>query len=493
MGIKRGARRGLARLVPQSLLSRMVIVLVIAVLAAQALSSLIWVAQIKTRNQENVLSMSNHLAFSIASTVRFFKSLPVEYRHIVLDQLRRMGGSRFFVTFNSELINISPTPDADLKRWVLEEVDSVLQRELGRQVEIISEFSFAESLHVFNNDIRLLDLPPGWGHHSLLLHPQKTPILVVQIGLEKDEWLYLATLLPTPDGLIEGDYLPAERLWFMGITVVLVVLSLFVVVRWLTRPLKLLSRAADELGKDIERPPLPEEGSTEVVAAARTFNAMQERIQRYIQDRETLFSAISHDLKTPITRLRLRAEMLDDDQLRGKFIQDLEDLDHMVHGALQCVKDTTVHENPVNIDLHYLLQQICEGADLQRKKVVLTGVLEQPFWGKPLALKRAFSNIIDNALFYGHQAEVFLEDVNEGVHVAVRDFGPGVPEMEQDRIFEPYVRLEKSRNRNTGGSGLGLSIARNIIHAHGGRLKVRNHEQGGFVVEVWLPRQYQEV
>ncbi len=483
----------LRRFVPKSLLSRLIVLLLAAVITAQALSSLIWVTQLKSRHYENVEGMANQIAFSISSTVRFFKSLPLEFRHIVLDQLRRMGGSRFFVTFNSEHIDIEPTPDTELKRAVLNEVNQVIYSELGTDIELHSEFSLAQSLRVFNNDIRLLDLPPGWGHHSLLMDPYKTPILVVQVGLEEDEWLYLATLMPTPDGLLDSDYLPKDRIWFMGFTVILVILCSLFVVRWLTRPIKLLSKAAEDLGKDIDRPPLPEKGSTELKAAARTFNAMQKRLKRYIEDRETLFSAISHDLKTPITRLRLRAEMLDDERQREKFVQDLQDLETMVHGALQCVKDTAIHENPMNIDMESLLKEICDGANLKDLCVTLHGHPVKPFWGKPFALKRAFTNIVDNAVFYGKTAEVNLYEEGSNVIIRVRDHGPGVSAKDQEKIFEPYVRLEKSRNRNTGGSGLGLSIVRNIIHGHGGIINVRNHLEGGFEVEISLPRQQNQM
>ncbi|OZG71387.1 two-component sensor histidine kinase [Hahella sp. CCB-MM4] len=504
---KAAAGRFLNRWLPKSLASRFVLLLLIAVLSAQGLSSLVWVTQLKTRHHESVIGMASQIAYSISSTVRFFKSLPVDYRHIVLDQLRRLGGSRFFVTFNSEYINITPTPQSELKQAVLEEMNEVLKAQLGSEVDLHADFSLASTLHVFNNDIRLLDLPPGWGHHSLLLEPAKTPILVIQVGLKENEWLYLATLMPTPDGLLENDNLPADRLWFMGITIVLVMLVSLLTIRYLTRPLKLLSRAAEELGRDIDRPPIPESGSAEMVTAARTFNAMQERLRRYIEDRETLFSAISHDLKTPITRLRLRAELLEDEQVKGKFVQDLLELEHMVQGALQCVKDTAIHENPVNIDMNIMLQQICDGANLEKRQVSLTGLVNKKYWGKPLALKRAFTNLVDNAVFYGRQAEAHLSQTSKGMHVVdlqkpvnvhlsqteeammvtIRDHGPGVAERDMERIFEPYVRLEKSRNRNTGGSGLGLSIVRNIIKGHGGEIRLRNHPGGGLVVEVTLP------
>ena len=479
--------RSLGRYTPQSLRSRLIILLLAAVVLAQILSSVIWVTQLKSRHLENVTGMASQIAFSISSTVRFFKSLPVEYRHIVLDQLRRMGGSRFFVTFNDEYIAIEPFTDNDYVSAVIAGVNRIIYSELGTAIELHTSFSLANTLRVFNNDTRLLELPPGWGHHSLLLEPDKTPILVVQVGLGEDQWLYLATLVPAVSGLLDGDYLPLDRALFIGFTVILIILGALLIVRWLTRPIKLLSQAAEELGRNLDRAPLPETGSTEVKAAASTFNAMQKRLKSYIKDRETLFSAISHDLKTPITRLRLRAEMLDDDTLRDKFIQDLQELESMVHAALQGLKDTTSNEESVQVDVSKLLTEVCEGANLKQHCVSLDFDPTSPVLGKPMALKRAFTNIIDNAVFYGGKAEVVLTQSASNLVIRVRDFGPGVASEDQKKIFEPFVRLEKSRSRHTGGSGLGLSIVSNIIHAHGGDLQVGNHPRQGFVVTVVLP------
>ncbi|MBF6907336.1 HAMP domain-containing histidine kinase, partial [Acinetobacter baumannii] len=204
--------------------------------------------------------------------------------------------------------------------------------------------------------------------------------------------------------------------------------------------------------------------------------AMRERIARYLKDRDRLFVSISHDLRTPIMRLKLRAELLDDDGLRSEFHEDLDDLDMMVKGALQCVRDSDIHENPTAIRLDTLIGRIVRGARLAGREVGFTesGVVVT---AKPLALKRALGNLLDNALHYGKRADITVREEGGQVAIRIRDHGPGVPEEALRTLAEPYVRLDQGRERNPGGMGLGLGIARDIVHGHGGRLDLANHLQ----------------
>ncbi|OMH25720.1 ATP-binding protein [Motiliproteus sp. MSK22-1] len=478
----------LYRLIPKSLIGRMMAVMVLGVLLAQLFSNVIWVQQLDREKEQVAERSALDLAESVASTVTFFKALPSEYRHIVLSQLRDMGGTRFFVSLNKELLYIEDIEDSKLKQIVLDNFISGLRKRLGSQVEFQVRFSKPETLHVFNNKTLLLDLPPRWAQHSLIYDPQSPPILVAQIKMGEKEWFYLAALLPKPDLLLESEYLPANRLLFLALLVVILLLLATLVVRWLNRPLAKLAQAAERLGQDIDRPPLKEQGPLEVQATARAFNRMQERLQRFIEDRERLFSAISHDLKTPITRLRLRAEMLEDDDQRGSFSRDLEDLDRMVSGALECARGTDIHEPVQPIHIMALLESLQDDAQVLGHRVKVLGEVGPPYWAKPMALKRCLSNLVDNAIFYGQEAEVEVKNSPEVLEFFIRDQGPGIPDGALEQVFEPYYRVEESRNRNTGGTGLGLSIARNIVHAHGGDLVLHNRENGGLEVHITLPR-----
>jgi signal transduction histidine kinase len=267
-----------------------------------------------------------------------------------------------------------------------------------------------------------------------------------------------------------------------------VLLLCILVVRSITRPLAALSDAASAFGQghDEGARPLPETGSREFINTARAFSAMRERIQRYIEDRERLFISISHDLRTPITRLKLRSELLDDEALRNEFEEDLDELDMMVKGALQCVKDSDIHENPAEVKLDALLGRLVRSARLAGHEV---GFAESGLSvrAKPLALKRAIGNLLDNALFYGKRAEISVGGETGAITIAVRDHGPGVPEDAFASLFDPYVRLAHGREQNDGGMGLGLGIARSVIEAHGGQLILENHQEGGLNATIRLP------
>ena len=277
-----------------------------------------------------------------------------------------------------------------------------------------------------------------------------------------------------------------DRLGLQGLSLAAVLLLSIMVVRWITRPLAALSDAAEAFGKGEHMPELPETGSREFINTARAFSAMRQRIQRYLEDRERLFISISHDLRTPITRLKLRSELLDDDVLRGEFEEDLDDLDMMVKGALQFVKDSDIHENPTEVRLDSLIRRLVRSAHLAKHKVLFeeTGVSVR---AKPLALKRAIGNLLDNALFYGERAEISVQAKANSVLIQVRDHGPGVPEDALPNLFDPYVRLIHGRQQNDTGMGLGLGIARSVIEAHGGTLVLANHPEGGLNAVITLP------
>lgn len=258
--------------------------------------------------------------------------------------------------------------------------------------------------------------------------------------------------------------------------------------RWVTRPLKTLASAAEELGNDLKRPPLDEGGPLEVRRAARAFNAMQAKLAALISDRTRIFSAMSHDLKTPITRLRLRTEMLDDPVLREKFAQDLKEMEDMVGAALDFMRGLDSSEPAQAVDVTALIESIAADAREVGGTVDITGAAAAPFKGHAQALKRCLTNLVDNAVKYGTRATIVVEDGATVLRICVRDAGPGLADAELERVFEPFYRVEASRNRATGGSGLGLTIARNIARAHGGDVVVKNRPGGGLEAVLTLPR-----
>ena len=259
---------------------------------------------------------------------------------------------------------------------------------------------------------------------------------------------------------------------------------IYVLVRWQTKPLKKLAAAAATLSQDLDQPLLEEKGASELVIATKAFNRMHLRIKRYIDDRERLFRSISHDLKTPITRLRLRAELLNDDVKTAKFNKDLDQLEMMVKGALQCVKDTDIHENNTLIDIQELLYEITDHHNHSTEKVTFAfPQVTIHYHGKPLSIKRCLTNLVENAIKYGDLLHLIVEQQQEHLVICLIDSGPGIPEDMLEDIFTPYTRIATDPD----GSGLGLSIARNIASAHGGTLTLHNRENSGLKVILRLP------
>ena len=472
------------RWLPRSLLGRMLLLTLLAILAAQTLSSAIWLSQLRATQLEGLVTTARSLAHSMSASVRYFRSLPVNYRPLVLDQLRSMGGTRFVVSLNDRPLQMKLLPTTPRKQAVTEAVTEVLRQALGNAADISVTFVSPDDLRIFNGGLKLDELPRSWAHYALTLEPINPPVLVTQIQLAPGEWLYIASLLPEPYTSLEEPILPTQQLWFILLTTAFLLLFIGLLVHLQSRPLKRLARTARHMSLGAEVEPVAEGGGREVVEVARAFNAMRERISRYLTERSQLFSAISHDLRTPITRLRLRVELLDDESLQSKFGRDLDDLELLVKGALQCVKDTDIHENIEPVDLNHLLHGLTEPY-LGSGRVTLDGAARDLYPGKPLALRRCIGNLLDNALKYGERAHLHIEDDAEAFVLHVDDEGPGVPEQKLEQVFEPHFRLASQQQ----GYGMGLGIARNLAHSHGGELSLRNLRDGGLRVTLWLPRQ----
>ncbi|WP_158926487.1 ATP-binding protein [Acidisphaera sp. S103] len=310
---------------------------------------------------------------------------------------------------------------------------------------------------------------------------------VIGMRLPDGEWLNVSAELQPLRPWHSPDFLVAFGL----MTVTAAGLTLWSV-RRLTAPVRTLAAAAEALGRDVNAAPLPENGPTEVAVAAVAFNTMAARIRRFVEDRTELLSAIGHDLRTPITRLKLRAEFVEDEEQRGKILADLEELEAMVSATLAFGRDARTTEPVSHLDLAELLRTILDEAgdacpDLL-DKLNYEGPAHVTVQARSLSLKRVFVNLVANAVNYGGSARVRLVTRDPRmVTVEVEDDGPGIPPSELDRVFEPFHRGEPSRNRETGGVGLGLPIARNIMRAHGGDVVIANRPSGGAKATVTLP------
>ncbi len=307
-------------------------------------------------------------------------------------------------------------------------------------------------------------------------------LLLASVQLPDGSWLNFSVsmlrLASAPDHSVLGS------LTAMALGILLV--SIFLV-RSVTAPLRSLATAADRIGIDASSPEVPQSGPREVRLAAVAFNRMQTRIKRLIDDRTQTLAAVSHDLKTPITRLRLRAHFVRDDELRQTIESDLEEMEAMIQSTLDFLRGDSTGEDVRTVDIGTIIETVCDHLVDSGHDVVLRADTHAPLSCRPLAIKRAFSNLVDNAVKYGTRARVSLAKQADTLIVTIDDDGPGIPEAELDRVFDPFYRLEASRSRETGGAGLGLTVARSTIRAHGGDIQLANRSGGGLSVTVALP------
>jgi len=305
----------------------------------------------------------------------------------------------------------------------------------------------------------------------------------IQIQLQDGTWVRFERGLP--ENIFDW---PGNLLFVLVILLFSVILLSLFGVRTMVRPLRDLRQAAEGLGKDIRQPPLKLTGPSEVRETARAFNIMQQRLKNYIEDRAGILAAVSHDLKTPLTRLRLRADLMDDEELRQKTQKDLDEMEAMVGATLDFMRGTETAEPSQRLDLMALLESIQQDAQEAGKDVSIEGSVALPYSGKPLALKRCIVNLVENAVRYGGCAEIVIEEKDNELAITVCDHGPGIPEAQLEKVFNPFFRLENSRAQHTGGTGLGLGIARNIARAHGGDLALGNRAGGGLCASLTLPK-----
>jgi len=466
------------RLWPRSLYGRLVGVLVVGLVLAQGLSAWINWAE---RDRMLLQAAGMQPAQRVADIVHLLDSLDDGERQRVVNVL---NAPPLVVSLDR-----APLPDD-------------AQREAGAHV-----LMFSAMLRAAVGDRRALRVsamgpPPGaepaappWaGRHPMMMGPAGDGVrgfgvmpgsvqLIVQAQLSDGHWVTFDTQLPR-----ESASLPVRLLLTLAVVLVVVLSLSSIAVRWLSRPLRTLADAAEALGKNIHRSPLPEDGPTEVRQAAQAFNTMQSRLARYIDDRTQVLAAMSHDLKTPLTRLRLRAELLDDDDTRQRFEKDLAEMQAMVTNALAALRGLDGPAESVPVDIMALLESLQADNEEMGRSVDIEGRADAPLVGDPVRLRRCVANLVDNAVVYGQRAHIRVEDSPGELSLHIRDDGPGIPADMLERVFDPFFRLEGSRSRDTGGTGLGLSIARNIARAAGGDVTLRNAAQGGLEALLVLPR-----
>jgi signal transduction histidine kinase len=472
-----------ARLWPDSLLMRTAVVLLAAVL----LSNLVGLAVYSGERLDLLTSARGvELAEQIAVAARLLEESPPEERRRLVWSLKRPR-MRLFWSFR-------PLTQQNANDWQSRLLRHAFLDELGE--EAASRLRLAYGTRpgpgfgprygggpgVLGTDDATEALARG-GERRGRPGSGKTGVLVGSFALQDGSWLNfvapLADLRPfwaTPFFLV-----------LVAGTTLAVAISLWAVQR-AVRPLAMFAAAAEQLGRDVEAPPLAVEGPREVRQAAAAFNRMQERLRAFVHDRTQMLAAMSHDLRTPITRLRLRVELIDDPEQQTKMLTDLAEIQTMIDETLAFARDDAAREPAGPLDLAVLTQTICDAAADAGSAVQYEGPARgAAVIGRPGMLRRALTNLVNNAVVYGGNARVRLGVERDWSRIIIDDDGPGIPHDELERVFAPFYRLETSRSRETGGVGLGLAVVRTTIDAHGGRVTLANRPEGGLRVLVELP------
>jgi len=334
------------------------------------------------------------------------------------------------------------------------------------------------------SDSGIIDLHIGHPYNPEDANALDKHRVIVTVQLADKTWMRFDSLLPHTHELWVWSIVAVVSVFLITIYILALLVS-----RQIVRPLRLFSNAALRFSTNLDAEPLASNGPREFLGVIEAFNTMQERIRRFVNERMQILAAISHDLRTPLTRLRLRFENWDDPQQQQKALADLKDMQAMLDSTLAFARDDASDEGSTRVNLNALLYSVCDdsvdtGAD------VSCDIPEQEIQAlcKPIAMRRAIQNLLDNAIKYAGAVEVELKQSEQDILILVKDRGPGIDSLEKEQVFSPFYRVEKSRNRETGGTGLGLTVARTIARAHGGDISLSDREGGGLVVSLSIPK-----
>jgi signal transduction histidine kinase len=322
------------------------------------------------------------------------------------------------------------------------------------------------------------------------------PPVVARNNVRRDRVTALRFLLPVVRGTVlqATYYRPPAPVWPAEVSVAAVVAIIIAsaaaayIARRVARPLSALENAAAIAARGGTPPPVPEEGPDDVRNAAKAFNEMTARVSRTLDSQRQLLSAVGHDLRTPLTAMRINLEFIADKELRDRLSENLNELQALTESVLSAARGAG-GESKRNIDLSALVESLCADLDDLGEPVTWHAHKPAPLKCRPDEIRRAVRNLVENAVAYGHRAEVQIQETSAAYEILVEDEGPGIPDGEQDRVFEPFVRLETSRNSETGGTGLGLTLVKAIAQGHGGGVTLENREAGGLRARLTLPRE----
>ena len=447
---------------PSSLAGQLALLLLLTIVVAQGIAVALFAAE----RSEAVHHVHREDVIARAGTVaRLLREAPPELHEAILTA----------ASSDEALFTLAPEPLIDAagsgERAASVARDLSVALGVGEERVKVAPLAFALLFDLDHED----DHDHGEGHEG-------SHWFAASAELQDGQWLNVAVGPPPALPVWSWTFLLSLLLSALGVAAVAVLMG-----RRIQRPMRTLAAAAGRLGRGEELDELPETGPLEIRSTVRAFNLMRDRLHRYMRDRVAMLAAISHDLRTPITSLRLQAELVEDGDARTRFLGTLEEMQRIAENSLAFIREDMRQEETRTVDLHALIDSVAvDLADIGHELTVFESgrVLVAC---RPIALRRAFRNLLENASIHGVRATVGIAQGDEGPSVVIEDEGPGIPEADRERVFEPFVRLDESRSPDKGGSGLGLAIARTIIRGHGGNVRLENRAEGGLRVTIALP------
>lgn len=464
------------RLLPQTMPGWILLIVISGLLIAQTATFTIMSRDQRAANETVELYRINERAFSLVKLLSSASS-DQERRDLinVLDETREemtvtnSPGVRSPIASNDSLAELEDIMTSRLARFGVTEARVRIDPPGAINAAGVNPSADSDSGEV-ERDLQLLGRKLADSEH-----------MTVSIRLSDGKWLNFVAPM-TPVGVIA----PLDSLPLYGAVAALVGLMAMWAIHRLTAPYRLMERAVHRIGVDLKSPPVSEQGSREYRAAAHAVNTMQARLREYVEDREQLTAALAHDLRTPLTRMRLRMEGLADAKLRKALTADVDEIESIARSVVDFSTMEVAEEEMERVDVASLVHALAD----DRAAVRFAGAPPRTYIceARPVALRRCVTNLIENAIKYGGKADVSLQGDDVTMALRIVDHGPGIPPDQLEAVFRPFVRVEKSRNRDTGGTGLGLTIARNIARSLGGDIQIENAAQGGLITELTLPR-----
>jgi signal transduction histidine kinase len=444
------------RLWPRTLAVQLILVIAITVVLSNIAVGL-WFDEINSR--QNQIELVDRMVDRTASAAKLFSAVPPSTRRIAE---RTLGGGPWI--FRVVPAGPDTTPMSEAERDIAERLRAQLPPELTRY-----------PIYVHSGDMPQSGQREPQGQH------RHVPATTMSVGLDEN------TRLKSIFRRFGGPPVPWEPLTAGLVAIIATSAAAAFIVRRMSRPLSALTAAAATTAKGGATPRVPEEGPADVRDAAIAFNKMTEQVTKTLESQRHLLSAVGHDLRTPITAMRINLEFLEDSDLREGLLRNLDELQEMTEQVLSAARGAG-GEPPRNVDLSALLESLCTDMDEMGEPVSWVGHPPAPLSCRPNEIRRAVRNLVENAVAYGGRADVRLADTPKGYEILVEDDGPGIAEDDQHRVFEPFVRLESSRNAATGGTGLGLTLVKAIAEGHGGAVRLENRSEGGLRARLDLPR-----